>query len=217
MENKTNWWKISTILLIAGIIFFSGFSVGKKSAENGMNNVPAVEYYTDTVRITVDSIKLVKEEIDTCNFLKNCIKKGIYEELFPEKVKDSIIYVYLEKQDSDAIVNDWQTKRTYEKVLFNNDLGKAEVSLDVVYNRLDSLRYTFVPYATMNAASERLSKLTKKPEMFIGAGITSHSELMLQGGVFFNNNTGLSLIYEYDWDNKIKTVGINYLYKFKFQ
>lgn len=152
----------------------------------------------------------VKEPCDTMDIIKDCVQNGKYAEFFPERIKDSLVYIPTSK-DTLAIVNDWGTERMYEETVYNSDsLGTAVVNATVKYNRLTYLNAEIIPVV------KEVPYLIepKKISPFVGFGFTTDVSLLLQGGVFIKDDWGGSLIYQYDVVNKKNVFGVSALYKF---
>ena len=178
MDNKTKFKIVSYIVLILGI-FTAGFFIGRKTIDVGE---PEIIYMPgDTVTVTVTDLVPVNEKVDTANIINDCVKNGLFYELFPEKVKDSIIYLTLTKEDTAKIFNDWATERIYNVPLFSIDtIGSASLTAKVQYNRLYDVNATFVPVVKQITQPKKV----KKYSPFIGGGITTFPTVSLQGGVF---------------------------------
>lgn len=143
------------------------------------------------------------------NVILSCIKSGKYYELFPERVRDSIIYVT--KEDTTNVLLDWATERWYSEKVFDSDtLGTGVVNARVQYNRLTWLGSTFTPVQKVVITPQPL----KKYAPFFGGGITTMPSFITQGGLFINDKYGFSALYMYDWNVKTHIVGTTFLYKF---
>jgi hypothetical protein len=66
---------------------------------------------------------------------------------------DRITYTR-EVVDTAAIIADYEVKRRYLQPLFDNSFGKLDVGFDVQYNRVDSVRYTFIPLQTVRTVTK---------------------------------------------------------------
>lgn len=79
-----------------------------------------------------------------------------------------------------ATVQDWNTKRTYKKTLFNkDDLGELSVEATVQYNELRSLSYRYDP------VQKTITK-EKLLQPFIRASYNSMDQITVGGGLFVN-------------------------------
>lgn len=211
MEKK-NWWKIGVIIAAAILLFGLGFYVGKKRE-------PEVIIKTETKYVELppihDSIQkpvpvYVKQPTDSLNILLTLIEEGKYEEYFPERVRDSLIYVT--KEDTAAVIRDWATERVYKETLFDTDtLGRFAFDAKVQYNRLQNFDYTFTPVQKQTETTIRTVR-TFLP--YVGAGLDLSGSVMTQGGVFIKQNAGLAVQYRYDTKLKEHTAGALLLYMF---
>ena len=211
MEKK-NWWKIGAIIAAGLLLFGLGFYLGKKRE-------PEVVVKTEIKYVELppihDSIPkpvpvYVKKPIDSLNVLRNLIASGKYSEMFPEKVRDSIIYVT--KEDTAKVVIDWATERRYKETLFDSDsLGRFAFDAKVQYNRLQNFEYTFTP---VQKEVNTTVKTTRKFLPYLGAGLDTRGAIQAQGGMFFNQDAGFGLQYRYDTKNKESAVGASFLYMF---
>lgn len=201
MENKTNWWKIALIILGFIGLFILGVYIGKKTFK------PQIIEHTEYITLppqhdTVPPI-IIKETVDTAKLIKQCIKDGIYQELFPEKIVYITDTLEFDKTDSTKIMEDWITKREYETTLFDSDtLGKCDIKTVVQYNRLGVIDYTFIPIQKQTTTTE---VVTRKYLPFIGGGITTFPSVELEAGLFINQSYGFSLDGSYYFNpNKIE-------------
>ena len=211
MKNK-NWWKIGVIIAAAILLFGLGFYIGKKRE-------PEVIIKTETKYVELppihDSIPkpvpvYVKQPADSLNILLALIEEGKYEEYFPERVRDSLIYVT--KEDTAAVIHDWATERVYKETLFDTDtLGRFAFDAKVQYNRLQNFDYTFTPVQKQTETTIRTVR-TFLP--YVGAGLDLSGSVMAQGGVFVKQNAGLAIQYRYDTKLKEHTAGALFLYMF---
>ena len=146
MDDENKKWKILFWLVVAFGIWVFGFYLGRKTIKIPK---PDVEIVYDTLPPIHDSIPYPKpvsvtKPIDTANIIKQCVKDGIYQELFPEKIVTQIVEVT--KDDTTAIMKDWATKRSYSEKVFDIDtVGKMTVDAEVQYNRLKMVGYDFRP------------------------------------------------------------------------
>ena len=209
---QTNWWKIALIAVIAVILFGSGFYIGRKKD-------PDVVVKRDTTYVQLppihDSIPkpvpyAVVEPIDTANVIMDAIREGLYDELFPEKIKTDTIYIT--KADTNAVIKDWATERKYSETLFDDKkVGKFTFDATVRYNRLANFDYTFNP---IHVQTETTSKTTRKFLPYLGLGFDTGLGVLGQGGVFFHQDAGFAVQYRYDTKLKQSTYGGLFLYMF---
>lgn len=200
--------RVAVILALIGIGFFAGRKTIKVPS-----GTPQVIYVPgDTVKVEIDKptpVYVVKP-IDTANVIANCIKSGKFKELFPTIVKDSIVYV--DKTDSSVVIRDWATERFYEEKVFDIDtVGSAIIKAKTQYNRLTWMGTTFTPVTKETTVTNLIKK---KYEPFIGFGVTTMPEIIINGGIYFDGKYGISALYEYDLNTKMKAVGMIATYKF---
>lgn len=215
-----NWWKIALIIIMAFAIFGLGLYLGGKK-----NNTPKVEYIpgepiTDTLYLPSPV-----EEVpppDTLDIIKQCIKDGIYAELWPERV--DTLYIsdtcYIPApEDTTRIIRDWATKRTYGEVLFNDDKqGYFDYSAEVQYNRLASFTYNFTP---VTKEVTQVKAQTKFISPFVGIHYLTNPwddiknpSIQLNAGVFLKETYGISLLYQRGFTLNNDYVGAGFVIKF---
>ena len=208
-DNKTNWWKVALcIIAIIGLLCL-GFFIGRKTIKTPEPSVIYVPGDSVEVEVPYPVPVYVKEPADTADVIRACIESGRYYDLFPEKVRDSIIYVTPE--DTSMVLRDWATERYYEEKVFDIDtVGTAIVKAKTQYNRLTWLGTTFKPITKV------ITEVTpvKKYSPFIGAGLTTQPSVAAQAGMFFEDKYGFSGMYQYDWTNKNHIFGAMFLIKF---
>ena len=189
---QRNWWKIGGIAAIAILLFLSGLYIGKKHStviEKTITEYLPGEPIYDSIPYPVPYY--VTEPVDTANLIAQCVKDGIYQELFPEKVIYLTDTTQFTKQDSTKIMIDWASKREYTETLFDIDtVGKCTIDATVQYNRIANLNYTFNPvYKQQTVYIE--SKREVLP--FVGAGITTFPSANAEAGLFFNQSFGVAI------------------------
>lgn len=200
--------KTQTILIIIGAILLIaiGFFIGRKTieGENGGTHYSR----RDTIYIDKPYPKPVETIIDTADVIKDCIASGKYYELFPEKVRDSIVYITA--QDTADIIRDWAAIRKYNETIVDCDtIGTAKINATVQYNRLTNLSGTFVP-----VVKETIVYKTKKYEPFVSGGIMTNPSIKAGAGMFFNGKYGFEIDYQYLWADKKSAVGLSAVFKF---
>lgn len=214
--------KVQIICCIIGVIALMGLSfyLGRKTSKVGKPHTEIV--YVKGDKIT-DSIPYpvpyeVVRPADTADIIRQCIKNGIYAELFPEKIITE--YIEITKEDTSEIIKDWGTKRLYSETIFDIDtLGKCVVDASVQYNRLTLLSYNYVPVTKIITVTESRVK-TFSP--YIGAGILLNNDFsnpiniipIINAGFFVKEKYGLHLQYGKMLENKNNLYGISLLYKF---
>ena len=209
VKNKINWWKVAVYAIGIIAIMAIGFFIGRKTIEQPE---PTTIYLPgDTVTIELPAPEPVKEELDTANIIRDCVKNGLFYELFPEKVKDSIIYLTFTKEDTAKVFNDWATKRSYSETIFDSDtLGKAVFNADVQFNRLANFDFTYTPMI------KQTTVVAKKPKYspFVGGGVSTLPSLNVTAGYFYDEKWGFSFTYQYDYMKKNNIFGAGFLIKF---
>ena len=212
----TEKWKNILITIAVFAILCVGFTLGRCTTE--VKTVTTTKYIKgDTVKETIYEPKPYKvtEPIDTLNFLKQCIKDGIYKELWPNKV----VTEYIEKSDSSKIIKDWATKREYTEILFKNDtLGSCSFNAEVQYNRLRLINYSFEPVVRQVVKETRV---IRKFEPFIGVSVmvnpwdnVRNPMLGVSGGFYIKEHYGISLQLQHAFKSKADYVGGTLFYKF---
>lgn len=88
-----------------------------------------------------------------------------------------------------ATVKDWNLKRSYSKILFDNQYGKEDYKAVVQYNELQELSYNFTPI-TKETTIEKLRTFTP----FISASYSTFNIAGVGGG-FYYHNVGFELQY----------------------
>jgi hypothetical protein len=211
-------WKILFhIFMILGILI-SGFFIGRSTIK--VKEITTIEYIKgDTIRDTLYYPKPYKEilPIDTLSIIKQCIKDGIYQELWPEKVITE--YVEITKEDTSKIMKDWASKRLYNEKLFQNDsLGSCSVEAEVQYNRMRLIGYNYVPITKEITETKYLTK-TFSP--FVGAGYVTNPWddvrnpiINLNGGIFIKEKYGIQLQLMHALKSKDDYIGGSILLKF---
>lgn len=211
-ENKF-WIKCAGVLIAVLLIFFGGFYAGRTIGIRNMKPEVIVKYEKgDTITVTVDNPVPyeVIQPIDTTNFIAGLISSGVYQELFPDK---DTVYVHVPvKEDSTAVIKDYELKRIYNEVFFDNDtMGKFTFHGEVQYNRLRYYGYSYSPvYKTVTETHY----IEKKFSPYVGGGISTAPSFIAQGGMFFDEKYGFGFQYNYDWYQKKNDFGFIFMYKF---
>ena len=202
---------VRTLLMMAAVLA-AGFFAGRKTVYH--------ETETNTVYLPGEPIEVEKEvpgkpifvnvPPDTLDVIADCIRKGKFKELFPSITKDSIVYVT--KEDTAAVLADWATERIYEQKIFDIDtIGSAIVKARAQYNRITWIGSTFTPVIKHTTVTEVVGK---KYAPFVGAGITTMPEIVVNGGLYFDDKYGASVLYEYNWEMRRHAVGLMGTIKF---
>ena len=198
------------IAIVALGLFWLGFYIGR-------SRDPEVITKTEVKYVELppihDSIPKpvpykVVEPVDSMNIIMEAKMSGLLAELFPVE-KDT---VFVTKEDTAAVVKDWATERLYRETLFDLDtLGKFTFNAAVQYNRLASFDYTFVP---IQKETETTIKTTRRYLPYLGAGMALNGSIMAQGGMFFHQDAGFAIQYQYDPKLKQNAVGGMFLWMF---
>jgi hypothetical protein len=195
----THWKWLFNITIIL-VLLTTGFFIGRKTVNTKTEIV--TEYIKgETITDTVYYPKPYKvvEPIDTLNLLQQCIKDGIYKELWPERVVTE--YVEMEKKDSTVIIKDWATKRFYSETLFSDEKnGTCIFNAEVQYNRMNVVGYSFTP--STKVITEK-KNVIKSFSPFVGVSYLTNPwndiknpSIQLNGGLYINEKYGLQLIYQ---------------------
>jgi hypothetical protein len=206
---------VVSILLAATTGFFLGRSMVEEKEPVVTVKYIKGEHITDTIEKPVPYE--IFKPIDTLSVIQNCIKKGIYSELFPEKT--NIEYVVITKEDTSAIIQDWGTERLYHELIFDNDtIGMCEIEASVQYNRLSLIGYTYLPIQKEVSITKNKIKFFSP---FIGVGLaythwSNEKDWLVNAnvGFFIKEKYGLNLQYNSSWNFETNYIGASLLYKF---
>lgn len=210
-----NWWKVGFVALMflaaVAVGFFLGRSTIEEQGEPIIKYLPGERIYDTTY---VEKPIEVIMPVDTADIVAQCVRDGIYSELFPEKIK----YIEVTKKDTTEIMKDWAAVRKYEETIFNNDtLGVCKVSSEVQYNRLKYVGYEFQPVTkTVTVPVYKIKKFTP----FVGIGVTTMPSASVEAGYFINQSWGLSVEANYnlysvkDVDLPNWTFGVKFMKEF---
>jgi hypothetical protein len=207
---EKNWWKIAVIVIAALALFWGGFYLGKKRDPEVITKTEVKYVELPPIHDSIPKPVPYKviEPVDSLNIIMEAKMSGLLAELFPEK-KDT---VFITKADTAAVLKDWATERLYSETLFDSDtLGKFSFDAAVKYNRLASFDYTFVP---VQKQTETTIKTTRMFLPYLGAGMSLNGSIMAQGGMFFHQDAGFALQYQYDPKLKQNSVGGMFLWMF---
>lgn len=191
--NKINWkW----LLVVAIAFLVIGFFAGRSNSDviTKTVNVPGKTIH-DTVY--ADQITPINSEIPDSPNLP----------MKPETIKvkhDSIVYkkVYM-TVDTAKIIQNYITKNSYRKQLFNNENGKLTVSADVQYNLLQKLSYDFTPM-------QKVTTVEKKRIFtpFLTGSYNSLGYWGAGGGIYYYD-IGVSAKYVTDFKQSGYEIGLN--------
>ncbi len=188
--NKTSK-AILAVALGAGL-FIGGYYTCKKTTPEKIvehtvyeplppihDSIPYPVYISETV------------PVDPARIIQQCVRDGVFTELFPERIRTITDTVYLEKSDTSQILADWATKRDYEETLFDRDtLGTMTVRTSVQYNRLGTIHYDFTPVRKLVT---REIYTVRKVLPFVGAGASTYPSVNAEAGLFWKQSWGLSV------------------------
>ncbi len=215
ITDNSFWIKLGCAILIIAASWFIGFKMGRAYSEKHMKPKIEIRYEKgDTVKVEVTKpvpYEVVKP-VDTANFLIGLIASGVYNELFPGKDTVFVEIPTSTSEDTIAVVNDYNLKRIYNEVFFDNDTtGKLHFRGEVQYNRLRYYEYSFVPvYKTITETKYAVRKFSP----FVGAGLSTHPSIIAQGGIFFDEKYGVAVQYNYNWTLRKNDFGALFIYKF---
>lgn len=213
----TQWKWLYNITII--LVFLTmGFFMGRKTI--GTKTEIVTEYIKgDTITDTLYYPKPYKvvEPIDTLSIIRQCIKDGIYKELWPERVITE--YVEINKADSTTIIKDWATKRFYSETLFSDDKnGTCTFDAEIQYNRMNVIGYNFIPITKVVSETKYLVN-TFSP--FVGLNFITNPwdniknpSIQVNGGFFVKEKYGIQAIYQRGLSQKNDYVGGGFLIKF---
>ena len=221
-ENKENTsmnkWKLAFNIIIVIFLLLLGFFLGRKTIETKKEIVTEYiqgEKITDTLFYPKPYKVYVKP--DTLSIIQQCIKDGIYKELWPEKVVTE--YIEINKSDTTAIMNDWATKRYYSETLFNDKKqGSCAFNAEVQYNRLKMVDYTYTPVVQTITETKYATKMFSP---YVGLSYLENPWdeiknpiIQLNGGVFIKESYGLQVLYQRGLKLKSDYIGGGFIYKF---
>lgn len=221
-ENKENTsmnkWKLAFNIVVAIFLLILGFFLGRKTIEPKTEIVTEYiqgETITDTLFYPKPYKVYVKP--DTLSIIQQCIKDGIYKELWPEKVVTE--YIEVNKSDTTAIMNDWATKRYYSETLFNDEKqGSCAFNAEVQYNRLKMVDYTYTPVVKTITETKYTTKMFSP---YVGLSYLENPwdeiknpTIQLNGGVFIKETYGFQVLYQRGLKLKSDYIGGGFIYKF---
>lgn len=216
--NETKWKILFYVTVIIGLLIF-GFFLGRKTIDEPETKTEIQYLPGEVIRDTcfVEKPVSIVKPIDTLGIIQQCIKDGIYSELWPTKTITE--YVDVSKEDTTAIMNDWASKRTYTEQLFNDEInGKCTVSAEVQYNRLKLLDYEYAPITKTVVETKYV---TKAFSPFVGLSYlknpwdeVSNPMIQLNGGFFIKEKYALQILYQRGLVLKNDYIGGGMIYKF---
>ena len=205
------WLKKFLLILLAVVAILSrGFFLGRRTVKKEV--VTDIQYIKgDSIVKTIYLPIPVKETPppDTANIIRECVRRGLFTELFPPRKRDTII---ITKKDTSSLITDWATERFYNKTLFDNDsVGTFIFNANVQYNRMQSFSYKYTPITKTVTIKEQY---IKKFSPFVGAGMMDGPAFAATAGAFFNEKWGISLLYTRNPELRSNDFGIMAMYKF---
>ena len=218
-KNLANILKYGFYFVLFGLVFSAGWITRSKTIKIP-DPIEHTEYVpSDPVHDTLwqDKPYYVSKPVDTLNIIEACIKNGIYQELWPEKLVTE--YVEINKADTTAILKDWATERKYSERLFTADtLGTLDIDASVQYNRLRYVDYTFTPMTKEHTNTIYTAKYFSP---FAGGGVMinpwdTQPDFITEvnGGVFVADKYGIQLKYQRGFKSNNDYIGASLLYKF---
>lgn len=216
--NETKWKILFHVIMILFFLVL-GFFFGRKTVKEPETKIVTEYIQGDTVTDTLYYPKPYKVVVpaDTLGIIQQCIKDGIYAELWPEKVVTE--YVEVTKEDTTEIMKDWATKRYYSETLFNDDThGNCAFNAEVQYNRLKVLDYNFTP---VTRTVTETKYVTKAYSPFVGVSYLTNPwddvknpMVQVNGGIFFKEKYGVQAMYQRGFKLDNDYVGLGFMYKF---
>ena len=213
----TQWKNLFYVICAISILTF-GFFLGRKTIKEPETKIE-IEYLPgETITDTCYIVKPYKVDtpIDTLGIIQQCIKDGIYKELWPTKVVTE--YVEVSKEDTTAIMKDWASKRYYAETLFENEYGTCSFNAEVQYNRMKLIGYNYVP---ITQTVTETKYVTKAFSPFMGLayltnpwGEVRNPMVQINGGFYIKEKYGIQAIYQRGFVNKNDYVGFGFNYKF---
>lgn len=215
---EKQWKYLFQAIVIFGIGLLC-FYLGRKTIKEPAPKVITEYIKGETIHdsITVPVPYKVVEPIDTLGIIQQCVKDGIYAEMFPTKVITE--YIEVDKSDTTTIMKDWATRRYYSEVLFDSDtLGTCKFDSEVQYNRLKVMSYEFTPVTKTITKTEYKVKVFS-PFIKAGALINPWDEKMnpmgdVGVGFFIKEKYGFDLEYQHAFSSKDDYIGASIFYKF---
>lgn len=170
--------KNSIYIIIACLVFFSiGFFLGRKT----INEKTEVKYIREKPLSYFIPFPVAIKEI----------------------VPDTIILI---EYDTILTIIDWNIKRNYSEMLFDNQNGSLLLDATVQYNRLQDLSYTFTPIRKEMTQYKRKTWIP-----FVGTSYNTFNYLSISGGLFYQN---IGIETQFITDFQKKGWGIGFKYKF---
>lgn len=218
MANEDKW-KIAFFCVMAIILFAIGFLLGRITFHEPTEKIVTKYVKGDVIH---DSIKcpipyMVVVPVDTIGIIQQCVRDGIYTELFPTKIITK--YIEVTREDTSTVMKDWASKRYYSEILFNIDtLGSCVINTEVQYNRMRLISYDYKPIIKTITKTEYVKKLFSP---FVGLGVSINpwdSELDQMAnvnlGFFLKEAYGMQIKYQRGFNSRKDFLGLDVMYKF---
>lgn len=173
-------------LLFAIIILLIGILIGRYSFRDIEIEYIKGETRIDTVRIPFPYNVEVPGEIRY---------KYVYKDYDSTRI-DTV-------KSKDFTVEDWNLKRSYNPIIFDNEYGKLTLDASIQYNKLQSLKYTYEPLQKVIPAKEKIF------QPFVSASYSTLNYISVGGGIFYHD-LGLELRYVTDFNKKGVDIGLKY-------
>lgn len=172
--------KKASIIIVYGVICLAvGFYIGRSTIDT-KTKTEYIKGETVTGSVNPNQFVPIKEE----------------KPLIHYRDTGSVKYVNL-PIDTAAIVADWEMKRTYKLVPFDDKkLGKLELFPVIQYNKLSALDYNFTPIIERQTIYK-----TKVWQPFVSGSYSTLDYIGIGGGVFYHN---LGIEYQYNIDIRKK-------------
>ena len=168
IENKM---RAKIILAVVGcvICLCVGFLFGRSTSKVETR----VEYIREpAVSGVVHNITPTKEVVPISSVLP-MVRDTVYV--------DRVRYI-LERVDTAAIIAEYELRRTYELPVFDNQYGRLDLTLDMQYNRLDTVRFEFAPIRTIQTV-----RFEQKWAPFVSASYLTIGYAGVGGGFFYHS------------------------------
>jgi hypothetical protein len=143
METLKKYWKVA----VAIALLLIGFFIGRQTSEV-KTSVKMIPGKTVIDTLYSEQLSPYHSEIPNNPILP----------LKPDAIRikgDSVPYAVIMKTDTAKIIQNYITKNSYRKQLFNDDNGKLIVSADVQYNLLQKLSYDFTPMQKVTTVEKK--------------------------------------------------------------
>lgn len=196
ISNKYKW---GFFLIYTLVIFILGWL-----SSNAYKDQTKSISYTDGPLIA-DSII-----IDSTNLVEEKKSKEIPIEYITKiEYKDKEIYKYLEV-DTAKIIADYLVKRSYEIDLFDDSkLGKLTLYPEIEFNKLNKIRYSFIPKITTVTYDNKNSYL-----FMVDSYINTNSYVGI-GGTLIKSNLGIGYSYHKNFNSSLNYHQLKFSYVFR--